>query len=180
MTPTPDDLSTWQAAHTAAAGKPAVLLRVGNDTTLVWAGQDPQPSVLLSLAVGARHSGTGGFRHDPPTPGEMELAIMTVEDAVMPIARLLPAGATLYTADAGIRQIAHIAGLADAAQLRLPLNDVECVYNLLAAVASGRPASISGVRTDPPFSATLTILREFMHHLGFGAVAILPAAAQPG
>ena len=179
MTPTPDDLSTWQAAHTAAAGKPAVLLRVGNDTTLVWAGQDPQPSVLLSLAVGARHSGTGGFRHDPPTPGEMELAIMTVEDAVMPIARQLPTGAILYTTDAGIRQIAHIAGLADAPLMQLPLDDVERVYNLLAAVALGRPASISGVRTDPPFAATLTILREFMHHLGFAAVLILPPDAQP-
>lgn len=98
----------------------------------------------------------------------------------MSIARQLPTGAILYTTDAGIRQIAHIAGLADAPQMLLQLDDVERVYNLLAAVALGRPASISGVRTDPPFAATLTILREFMHHLGFGAVAIAPAAAQPG
>ena len=149
MTPTPDDLLAWKGAHAAAAGKPVVLLQVGDDTTQVWAG-------------------------------EMELAIMTVEDAVMPIARQLPTGAILYTTDAGIRQIAHIAGLADAPQMLLQLDVVERVYNLLAAVALGRPASISGVRTDPPFAATLTILREFMHHLGFGAVAILPAAAQPG
>lgn len=179
MTPTTDDLSAWKAAHTAAAGNPAVLLRVGDDATQVWAGQGPQPTVLLTLAIGARRTGTGEFRHDPPTPGEMELAIMTVEDAVMPIARQVPPGATLYTADAGIRQIAHIAGQADAPQMRLPLDDVERVYNLLAAVALGRPASISGVRTDPPFAATLTILREFMHHLGFAAVVILPQAVQP-
>lgn len=174
MTATPDDLRAWKSAHAAAAGKPVVLLQVGNDTTQVWAGEDPLPAVLLTLAIGARRTGTGEFKHDPPTPGEMELAIMTVEDAVMPIARQLPPGATLYTHDAGIRQLAHIAGVADAPQMLLQLDDVERVYNLLAAVALGRPASISGVRTDPPFAATLTILREFMHHLGFGAVVILP------
>jgi hypothetical protein len=180
MTPTPDDLLAWKGAHAAAAGKPVVLLQVGHDTTQVWAGQGLQPAVVLTLAIGDRRTGTGEFKHDPPTPGEMELAIMTVEDAVMPLARQLPTGAILYTTDAGIRQIAHIAGVADAPQMLLQLADVERVYNLLAAVALGRPASISGVRTDPPFAARLTILREFMHHLGFGAVAILPAAAQPG
>lgn len=168
--------TTWQAAVAAARGEPIVALHVGDDSTQVWAGDGPQPTVLLTLAIGARRTGTGEFRHDPPTPGEMELAIMTVEDAVMPIARQLPPGATLYTTDASIRQIAHIAGVADAPQMLLQLDDVERVYNLLAAVALGRPASISGVRTDPPFAATLTLLREFMHHLGFGAVVIGSAA----
>jgi exopolyphosphatase/pppGpp-phosphohydrolase len=174
MTPTPDGLLAWKSAHVAAAGKPVVLLQVGNDTTQVWVGEGLQPAVMLMLALGARRTGTGEFKHDPPTAAEMELAIMTVEDEVMPLARHLPPGATLYTADAGIRQIAHIAGMADAPQMLLQLDDVERVYNLLAAVALGRPASISGVRTDPPFAAILTLLREFMHHLGFGAVVVLP------
>lgn len=178
MTAPPLPHTVWQAALAAAAGGTVVLLQVGDDTTYVAAGTGPVPDVQLKLAIGARRTGTGEFRHDPPTPGEMELAIMTVEDEVMPIARQLPPRATLYTADAGIRQIAHIAGFSDAAPIRLPLEDVERVYNLLAAVALGRPASISGVRTDPPFAATLTILREFMHHLGFGAVVILQPAPQ--
>ncbi len=180
MTASSSRQTLWQAALAAAAGGAVVTLHVGDETTHVAAGTGPAPAVQFTLPLGARRTGTGEFRHDPPTPGEMELAIMTVEDEVMPLARQLPTGATLYTADAGIRQIAHIAGLADAPQMRLPLDDVERVYNLLAAVALGRPASMSGVRTDPPFAATLTLLREFMHHLGFGAVVILPPQDQPG
>lgn len=176
-------LRLWQTALAAAKGGAVVVLHVGDETTYVAAGTGPEPAIQFTLALGARRTGTGEFRHDPPTATEMELAIMTMEDEVMPLARQLPAGATLYTEDAGIREIAHIAnvaGTADAPQMRLPLDDVERVYNLLAAVALGLPASISGVRTDPPFAATLTLLREFMHHLGFGAVVILPPQDQPG
>lgn len=174
MTASPGTHTLWQAALAAAAGGTVVVLQVGDETTYVAAGTGPEPAVQFTLALGARRTGTGEFKHDPPTAAEMELAIMTVEDEVMPLARDLPSGAALYTADAGIRQIAHIAGMTDAPQMLLQLDDVERVYNLLAAVSLGRPASISGVRTDPAFAATLTLLREFMHHLGFAAVVILP------
>ncbi len=167
--------AAWQstrAARSSAADAPAVVLHIGNEASQVAAGAGEAADFVATLAVGARRTGTGEFRHDPPTPHEMELAIMTVEDEVMPLAGRLPPGALLYTADDGIRQIARIAGLADAPLMVLPRDEVERVYNLLAAVALGRPASISGVRTDPPFAATLTILREFMHHLGFEAITI--------
>jgi exopolyphosphatase/pppGpp-phosphohydrolase len=180
MTASPRPHTLWQNALAAAAGGAVAVLQMGDQTTYVAAGTGPEPAVQFTLPLGARRTGTGEFKHDPPTAAEMELAIMTVEDEVMPLARHLPPGATLYTADAGIRQIAHIAGMADAPQMLLQLDDVERVYNLLAAVALGRPASISGVRTDPPFAATLTLLREFMHHLGFGAVVILQPDNQPG
>ncbi len=171
--------TVWRAANADAAGQTMVVLLVGNETTQVQAGAGLQPEVLVTLPVGALRCGETGFRHDPPTPHEMELAIMAVEDHVMPLARQLPPGGTLYTADAAIRHIAHAAGLTDAPRLVLPLLDVERVYNLLVDVALGRPASISGVRTDPPFAATLTLLREFMHHLGFASVVILPTTDQP-
>lgn len=182
MTLPPSLQRVWRIAQnlqSARGGAAAVVLDIGDDATHVAAGAGPAPELIATLAIGARRTGVGEFRHDPPTPGEMEVAIMTVEDEVMPLAARLPPAAALYTAGAGIRQIAHIAGLADTPQIVLPRDDVERVYNLLAAVALGRPASISGVRTDPPFTATLTILREFMHHLGFTEITILTSHPTP-
>lgn len=163
----------WRAARGAAPQGPLVLLHVGEDATQVAAGPGSEPQQVMTLSLGAHRLGDRGFRHDPPTAAEMEAAIMTVEDELLPMAARLPAGAVLYTADAGIRQIAHVAGLADAPRLVLSLDEVERVYQLLAAVALGRPASISGVPTDPPFAATLTLLREFMQHLGFETITIV-------
>jgi hypothetical protein len=52
------------------------------------------------------------------------------------------------------------------------LADVEQLFQQLAAVAEGRPVASSGLPAGRTFAATLLILREFMHHLGFDSIVI--------
>jgi hypothetical protein len=97
---------------------------------------------------------------------------MLVEDAVMPVRALLAPGSTLYTADGGIRQIALAAGLPAQPELRLPLEAVEHTFNRLAALSLGRPATQDTLAQDNAFAATLLILRECLHHLGFDHIVV--------
>lgn len=105
--------------------------------------------------------GGGPFRQHPPTPLEMEHAIETVEDAVMPLLRQLPRDTTLVTDDA---TAAQLLALADVKGAVLTVDDVERVFNALAAVSQGRPMASSGLPDDAGFAAYVLILREAMHH----------------
>ena len=52
----------------------------------------------------------------------------------------------------------------------MPVDTVERLFDLLAALSQGRPASSAGIPDSPEFAARLLVLREFMHHLGFAEV----------
>jgi hypothetical protein len=78
----------------------------------------------------------------------------------------------LVTADASIREIAHIATGHAGTALQLPIDAVEQVFSLLASHSLGRPASIAGISGSLAFAATLLILREFMHHLRFLSINV--------
>jgi len=54
---------------------------------------------------------------------------------------------------------------------------MERVFSRLAAVVQGKPAAHEGIPDDNAFAATLLILREFMHHLGFSSIGLLSAKA---
>jgi hypothetical protein len=55
----------------------------------------------------------------------------------------------------------------------MSLEQVEQLFNQLAARSQGRPASQTDIPDDLRFSAALLILREFMHHLQFQRITIL-------
>jgi hypothetical protein len=50
---------------------------------------------------------------------------------------------------------------------------MERTFDRLAQVSLGRPASSEGLPASNSFSATLLILREFMHHLQFAGITVL-------
>lgn len=58
------------------------VLHVGTKKTALASGSAMVPSALMALDIGSGKTAGGFFRHDTPTPGEMENAIMTVEDEV--------------------------------------------------------------------------------------------------
>lgn len=101
--------------------------------------------------------------HAPPTAGELEAAIEAVEDLVMPVHGQLPREETLsvHGDAAGLRELAGMSGPA------LSLPELEELFNRAAAVASGRPAASEPVLARADVMASLLILRETMHHLGF-------------
>lgn len=128
------------------------------------------------LDIGTQALGNGPFRHTPPTPLEIEHAIEHVENAVMPLLRQLPRGTQLVTGDAAARELHRLTHEREAAGALLLIDDVEQVFNRLAAVSLGRPVASSGLPVQAEFAAYVLILRETMHHLGFASLTLLPSS----
>lgn len=123
-------------------------------------------------AIGWDNIARDYLRHAPPTPPEMEAAITRIEDEIVAARAVLSGLRELETNDPHIREIAIAAGLADAGSITLDVQAVEAVFNRLANVASGSPSRSQGLSEAPQFAATLLILRELMHHLGFSSVTV--------
>lgn len=166
----------------AATGAPITVLHIGPEQTALASGLGAEAETVWLLEIGSRRTAADFFKHSPPTPAELEAAIMGVEDEVTRARTLAASSSTLLSNDAAIRQIAHLAGLADGPGLLLSLEVVERQFDLLASLSQGRPAASAGIPDEPAFAATLLILREFMHHLQFSALGLVvpaPAAQAP-
>ena len=148
------------------------VLHIGAEHTAIATGQGAEAAAWLVLDIGAQKTARQFFRRSPPTPLEMEHAIATVEDEVIRAVPLLPPGTALQCSDAGVREIALLAGLAPGGSMVMPLDAMERVFERLAAVAEGRPVAREGLPQGPDFAAALLILREFMHHLRFADVTV--------
>jgi len=153
---------------------PVTVLHVGAGQTLVASGKGREPDAVLALAIGAQKTSDDFFRHNPPTPLELENAIMTVEDEVARARAIIVDDSRLFTCDTEIREIALIAGLPDQPALTLSLEVMEKTFDRLASVSLGRPAAHEGLPDSTAFAATLLILREFMHHLKFSSLTVRP------
>jgi exopolyphosphatase/pppGpp-phosphohydrolase len=138
--------------------------------TAVVIGVGAEPGKVLMLAIGSIKTAREFFFHIPPPPVEIENAIMHVEDEITRAKEMTAGYPSLFTRDKYIREIAVIAGHSDAVR-RLSIEDVERVFSLLASSSLGRPLSIAGIPDNPRFAASILILREFMHHLGFTSVS---------
>lgn len=161
----------------AATGAPITALHIGAEYTAVTSGCDTEPAATLVLVIGAQKTPRDFFRRSLPTPLEMENAIAAVEDEVTRAIAVVAGGSTLYGLDAVVREIARLAGVASSARgvpVTLMLEAMEQTFYRLVALAEGRPARQEGLPDDAAFAAALLILREFMHHLRFGAIT-LPA-----
>jgi exopolyphosphatase/pppGpp-phosphohydrolase len=154
------------------AGTPITVLHIGEQETAVVTGAGAEPEKCMLLEIGSRKTAADFFLHTPPSPGEIENAIMQVEDEITRVREMIAGYAMLVTMDASIREIALIAGIHAGPAMQLPVDDVEQAFSLLASYSLGRPASISGIPGDPAFAATLLILREFMHHLKFTSISV--------
>ena len=145
----------------------ATLLHIHPDYTILAYGTG-KPELYWLLEIGFETTANLFFKHNPPTPGEVENAIQTVEDEVMALRKLLPNESTLFTIDQPIRNIAkQQISTTNTEGLVLSRSSMEQIFGRLAAIISGRPASSDTLPTDNNFAATLLILREVMHHLKF-------------
>jgi exopolyphosphatase/pppGpp-phosphohydrolase len=132
-------------------------LRIGRDRTTLGD---------RALALGWETIALAHFKHEPPSPLELENAITAVEDE---LARVRPpGGGELQTSDAFIRDIAAVAGIAPAPEMAMTVDAVEQVFERLAMRTPGLPSGRA-------FAATLLILREVMHHLQFRSIVVATA-----
>lgn len=115
------------------------------------------------------------LRSDPPSPLALEQAIEQVEDAIMP-AHALTTGATrLVFTDAALHALVAASGgtaAAAAPEVTLARDEVERLFDRLAARAQGRPATQDPLATDPASSAALLLAREALHHWGLGVLTV--------
>lgn len=152
------------------------LIAIGELNTRVCVDGGPSPAIDVELGIGLAQLGRGPFRRQPPSGLELEAAIAFVEDAVMPLAKVLPPSTKLVSSDEIASRLLTVAQGGGQPTGVLTLQQVEHVFGELAAVSQGRPASSSGVPTDGPFVSYVLILREFMHHLAFGDISVEEAA----
>ncbi|MEC5320845.1 hypothetical protein VSX61_18210 [Brenneria populi subsp. brevivirga] len=156
---------------------PATLLSIGARQTNVVCGTGAAPQAVLHLPLGRQKTAETFFKHLPPTPDEMELAIMRVEDEVMAIRRDLPPGSALFSFDPALAAIARLSGGQETPDgWLLPLDNMEQTFKRLERVMLGSPAAWEGIPLDGGFCAGLLILREFMHHHGFDDARIFATA----
>jgi hypothetical protein len=156
------------------AGPGAILVRLELGSTLAHVHVDAQgASRHLPVALGT----SGLFRGDPPSEAEIESAIERVEEAVMPLAKLL-AGATLRAGDAMTRRVAAMAaGSEDVDEVSIAA--IEALFEQIA-MAARRGFWAGDQRMDGPTAAAVLIVREFMHHLGFERIELPRGAGTDG
>lgn len=130
-------------------------LHFGEDTTQVV------QEAPVVLAVGSGNLAAEHFRHDPPSPLELENAIAAVEDEIASVHTRITRGSRLRTNDAVVRDIALEAGVPAGAEMALAVEAVEHAFQRLPSLATGKEKA-----------ATLLILRELMHHLGFEVIVV--------
>lgn len=157
----PADIAALLHAHHTPPG--AVLCHADAELTRLAWQDDAGVPVTVSLALGPGSVAARCFRQEPPTAVEMERAIDLVEDALMPLARVVPTGRGLWPAGALAAALPMVPG-----RLR---EDVEDLFQRLASVALGHPAAGVGLPQDRVFVAAVLLLRELMHHLGFASLA---------
>ncbi|WP_421220480.1 hypothetical protein [Aeromonas jandaei] len=135
-----------------------LLLEIGEQRSQVWLGHADAPLASWTLAFGTRAIQPGPFRHAPPTPLELERAIMVVEDELMRIAPDIPPGLPLT-----LRSEPSLAEVLGDNTMSREL--VEQVFGQLAAMAEGDPLAASQLPREGAFAAVLLIVREWLHHL---------------
>lgn len=138
-------------------------LHIAANHTEVHTGNGP----ALVLAIGTHKTAADWFHHQPPTPAELENAIQWVEDEVTRARARVAGHPELWTRDPWATEMAQQAGVDGTA---LSIDAVERLFNQLVARSQGRPAASAGIPDTAAFAATLLVLREFMHHLGFAEI----------
>jgi exopolyphosphatase/pppGpp-phosphohydrolase len=120
----------------------------------------------ITLDIGPQRVAEAFFHHEPPTPQELERAIDAVEDEVMRARSMHADGGELLTTDLTLRLFA----VAEASVPTMTIDAVERLFQRLASASLGYPSALRGLPSGSEAAAALLILRELMHHLGFGAV----------
>ncbi|MDP5241268.1 hypothetical protein Q9Q94_17135 [Uliginosibacterium sp. 31-16] len=169
------DFLRWSHALIARPTEEAaasVELSIGSEQIGLLVREGAHPPETLALEIGTENIAQTCFRHESPQPVELEEAIMVVEDALEHWRTAIPANARLFAQDAGIHEIARLAGLPAQAEVVLSREAIERTFARLVAVSQGRPASAEGLPAGRIFAARLLILREFMHHLKCEAITV--------
>lgn len=153
-------------------------LHIGDQQTTVDVDLGTGQRDAVVLAIGSSALAHRHFRSELPTAAELEAAIDTVEDVLMPLIPRLRGAGSLLTSDDESIALAASACLPTNTTVELDTASVERQFNRLVDVVNGRPVSHEGLPTRARFAAHLLILRELMHHADRRSVTVAPATHQ--
>jgi len=112
------------------------------------------------------------LEHGHLTGARVEDAINQVEDLIMPMLRSLPASTELKVSGTELVQIFHMLSATDDSVV--PIESVESLFNQLADHVGGSPIAWHQSVSPARVALGLVMLREVMHHGGFGSVSLMP------
>lgn len=179
-------LRTW-LGEAVQAHQAIAILDLGKQRSrlLISEGESghPQP-VFHHMQLGVDLLATRTFKRHMPNEAQLEQGIMLVEDAVMPVARLIPASNIFVTRDPYLLAVGQQAlGVPDLQSIlnetgRLPVlsrEAVESLFDQLARQAVYPQIPLGDLPQSAPWAAALLILREILHHWQLGAIRLLPS-----
>ena len=134
----------------------------------------PEP-VLHHMQLGLELLAVRTFKRRMPTPARLEQAIMVVEDAVMPLARLIPAGSCFITRDPLLLDVAQAAMGETSGHPPVPLRReaLEHLFQSLVQQITPPFQPAPHLRNVPEWVAALVFLREVFHHWQTGPLHLL-------
>lgn len=154
-------------------------------TLLISEGDVGHPTpVLHHMQIGTGLLAQRTFKKSMPSAVQLEQAIMLVEDAIMPLARLLPLHTVLLTQDPLLVNVAHHAmGMHDAPTAGvwalLHREAVEQLFQQLVHQAELPLLPQPGLPQSPQWAAALLLLREALHHWQVHSIWVAMAGATP-
>ena len=148
---------------------PFTLIDIGAQQTRVVAGVGSAEHATLELALGSVATAQQFFKLDSPAPHELERAIDAVELEVMRARPMIRSESVLFAHGAALDELGRAAG-ATGEKAVIAREAVEQLFQRLASASLGDPMARRGLPSGNAFAATVLILREFMHHLGFATV----------
>lgn len=140
----------------------ATTLRIDAHRTTLADGARPE----VVIPIGSADVADRFFRHDPPTPFELEQAIDAVEDALAAAGLHHDLRGGLATHDLRLHRLLRLPAHGRA----LARDAVEATFQRLASAALGHPSSLEGLPSGREDAAALLILRECMHHCGYADI----------
>lgn len=136
-------------------------------------GTERTPHAVARLETGPDAIAEAIFRHERPTPGEIETAIATVEDELAPVARSVAPGSMLVALGEPIEGLLAQVPMLEAGAAPIARESIEAVYQRLAAISLGAAPSRDETVAGPAATATVIVLLECMHHLGFETLTLI-------
>lgn len=108
------------------------------------------------------------LKDEPANDGQLEQAIAFIEDELMP--HLPPAEGGLLALPPDLWQT--LLAVSPVTDVPMSPDTVEGLFNRLAELAWGQPASQVGLPVDRVFASRLLLIRELLHHGGFDGLCL--------
>lgn len=142
------------------------MININLNKELIVFSTDSAP--IFTLFVGYEYIAQTQFKNKiAPTPYDVELAIIAIEDAIMQQSIRLTEKVAYMAKNDYLGKICQYSQ-----DHKIMRDDLERYFNRVADIIAGSPARDNELLDDRYFISYLLILRELMHHLDIEAIIV--------